>query len=130
MQKKIIMLQEYIDELQQKAGLTEEQARKAMETIIAKVKASVPQALHGVIDNMFKAEGTTREEFQQKYQSYARQAEEKLKEFGDEARDQLNDLASRAEDMAGEVQKKVNDAMKGLEDNVSDFLGKKKPPKP
>jgi polyhydroxyalkanoate synthesis regulator phasin len=122
------MLQEYIDELQQKAGLSAEQARKAVETIIAKVKTKVPEALHGAIDSMFAAQGTTREEFQQKYQSYTQQAEEKLRTFGDQARDQLNDLADKAEDMAQDVHKKVNEAMKGLEDNLSDFLGKKTPP--
>ncbi|HEX5552429.1 MAG TPA: phage tail tape measure C-terminal domain-containing protein [Chitinophagaceae bacterium] len=115
-------MQEYINELQQKAGLTAEQAKKAIETIIAKVKSKVPESFHGGIDSIFAGQG---ESIQQKYQAFSDQAEEKLKAFGGQAKEQLSDFADKAEDIAGDVQQKADEMIKGLEDKLSDFLGTK-----
>ena len=46
------MMEELIQQLLDKAGLTPEQAEKAAETFIAFVKSKVPPALHGNIDSI------------------------------------------------------------------------------
>lgn len=119
-------MQEYINELQEKVGLTEEQAKKAIETIVAKVKTKVPESLHGSIDSIFSAQPS--DAFQQKARSFSDQAEETIKEFSGQAREQINKLANEAEEIAGEMQDKAEEMLKGLSDTVSGIFGKKTPP--
>lgn len=119
-------MQEYIDELQKKAGLTAEQARKAIETIVAKVKTKVPESFHGGIDSIFSAQTT--EAFQQKARSFSDQAEDTIKEFSGQAREQISKLANEAEDIAGQMQEKAEEMMKGWGDKMSGMFGKKTPP--
>lgn len=121
-------MQEYIDELQRKAGLTAEQAKKAIETIVAKVKTKVPESLHGSIDGIFS--GQNADSFQQKARSFSDQAEEKVREFSGQAREQISKLADEAEEMAGQVQDRAQEFMKDLSDKVSEVFGKKTPPPP
>lgn len=119
-------MQEYIDELQEKAGLTAEQAKKAIETIVAKVKSKVPESFHASIDGIFA--GQTSDNFQQKARSFSDQAEDTIKEFSGQAREQISKLADEAEEIAGEMQDKAEEMMKGLSDKLSGIFGKKTPP--
>jgi hypothetical protein len=123
-------MQEYINELQQKVGLTAEQAKQAIETIVNKVKSKVPESLHGSIDSIFSGQGASGAgaAFQEKAQAFSSQAEEKLKEFGSQAKEQLNDFAGKAEDLADEVQQKAEEMVKNLGDKLSGFFDKKTPP--
>lgn len=50
-------MQEYIKELQEKVGLTEEQATKAVAVLIAKIKSKVPESLQGMVDNVIGSQG-------------------------------------------------------------------------
>jgi uncharacterized protein YjbJ (UPF0337 family) len=119
-------MQEYINELKEKAGLTAEQAKKAIETIVAKVKSKVPESLHGSIDSIFS--GQASDTFQQKARSFSDQAEESIKEFSGQAREQISKLADEAEEIAGDMQEKAEQMMKGISDKVSGMFGKKTPP--
>lgn len=121
-------MQEYIDELQQKAGLTAEQARLALETIIAKVKRQVPEGFHATIDGLFAGRSGAAA-FGQK-NSFADQAEEKIRGFAQEAREQLSDLADKAEDIAEDVRDRTEEIVKDLSDRLSGMLGRKNEPKP
>lgn len=122
-------MQEYINELQQKVGLTAEQAKSAIETIVNKVKTKIPESLHGSIDSIFSGNaGNTLSSLQQKAGAYADQAGQKLKEFGAQAREQLSELSDQAEDLAQGVQGKAEQAAKEFGDKLSDMFGKKTPP--
>ena len=57
-QYKIIIMQELISKLMANAGITEEQATKALETIKDFVKEKFPM-LGGAVDNMFAASGSS-----------------------------------------------------------------------
>lgn len=119
-------MQEYIDELREKVGLTEEQARKAIETIVAKVKTKIPEALHGSIDSIFS--GKTGDTAEQKARSFSDQAEDNIKEFRQQAREEIRKFAEEAEERAGEMREKAEDLMKELNERLSGFLHKKTPP--
>lgn len=106
-------MQEYIDELQQKAGLTEEQAKQAIDVIVSKVKSKVPESFHSAIDNLFAGQ-TASDALKQKYQDFSDQASEKLQQFGKEAQEQLNEAAKQATDFAKEVSDKAKDFWKKL----------------
>lgn len=101
-------MQEYIDELQQKAGLTEEQAKQAIDIIVNKVKSKVPESFHSAIDNLFAGQ-TASDALKQKYQDFSDQASEKLQQFGKEAQEQLNKAAEQATDFAKEMSEKAKD---------------------
>lgn len=122
-------MQEYIDELQRKVGLTAEQAKQAVEAIVGKVKSKIPESLHGAVDGIFSGKAQeTFSTFQQKAEGYANQAGDKLKEFGDRAKTELNDLSEQAEDLAHGVQEKAQQAVKDLGDKLSGMFGKNNAP--
>lgn len=124
-------MQEYIQELQEKAGLTEEQATKAMEVLVAKIKSKVPVAFHGIIDNLFAdKEKKESSSFQDKYKDFSEEINENFKKFSRQAREELNDVADKAEDFASDIQKKSDEAIRELGDKLSDLFGKKTPPPP
>ncbi|TAM97345.1 MAG: hypothetical protein EPN39_11440 [Chitinophagaceae bacterium] len=106
-------MQEYIDELQQKAGLTEEQAKQAIDIIVNKVKSKVPETFHSAIDNLFAGQ-TASDALKQKYQDFSDQASEKLQQFGKEAQEQLNEAAKQATDFAKEMSDKAKDFWKKI----------------
>lgn len=122
-------MEEYIKELQEKAGLTAEQAKKAIETIVTKVKSKIPESLHGSIDSIFSQQTKDKmASFQQQAEDYGSQASDKLKTYAEQARTELSNLSDQAEDLAQDVQKKAQDAVKGLGDQLSGLFGKKTPP--
>lgn len=122
-------MQEFINDLQQKVGLTAEQAKSALETIVAKVKSKIPESLHGSIDSIFSGKGSeAAASFQAKAQEFSNQASEKLKEFSNQAKSQLGDFANQAEDLAQGAQQKAEETVKGLGDKLSGLFGKKTPP--
>lgn len=106
-------MQEYIDELQQKAGLTEQQAKQAIDIIVNKVKSKVPESFHSAIDNLFAGQ-TASDALKQKYQDFSDQASEKLQQFGKEAQEQLNEAAKQAADFAKEMSDKAKDFWKKI----------------
>lgn len=118
-------MQEYIKELQEKAGLTAEQARKAIQTIVAKVKSKVPESFHGGIDSIFGENASAN--FQEKARSFSDQAEEKINEFRGQAKEQISKLADEAEEIAGEVQDRADEMVKGLTDKLSGMFNQNKP---
>jgi len=55
-------MEEYIRELQEKVGLTEEQATKAVAVLFEKVKSKIPEPLQQMAANMFGAGEGSQEE--------------------------------------------------------------------
>lgn len=122
-------MQEYIQELQEKAGLTKEQATKAMTVLVDKIKSKVPDAFHGIINNLFSdKEENASDSFQKKYETFTEQTEEKLKKFSGKAEEEFKDFANKAEDMAEDTQKKSEEMIKDIKSKLSDMFGKQKPP--
>jgi hypothetical protein len=122
-------MEEYIKELQDKVGLTADQAKKAIEAIVGKVKSKVPESLHGSIDSIFSQQTKDKvNQFTQQAEAYAAQASDKLKTYADQAKTELNNLSDQAEDLAHGVQQKAQDAVKDLGDQLSGLFGKKTPP--
>lgn len=46
-------MQEYIQELQEKVGLTEEQATQAVKVLFEKIKSKIPEPLQAMAANLF-----------------------------------------------------------------------------
>lgn len=46
-------MEEYVKELQEKVGLTEEQATKAVQVLFEKLKSNIPEPLQQMAQNMF-----------------------------------------------------------------------------
>lgn len=124
-------MEEYIKELQDKVGLTAEQAKKAIETIVGKVKSKIPESLHGAIDGVFSQQNADKvNQFRQQAEDYADQAGDKLKAFGQQAKSELNELSDQAEDLAQDVRDKAAKAAGDISDKLSEFFGGKKTPPP
>lgn len=47
-------MEQIIKELQEKAGLTEEQAKKALEVMKDFIQSKIPPMMHGMVDNFLK----------------------------------------------------------------------------
>ena len=78
-------MEEYIKELQDKVGLTAEQAKKAIEAIVGKVKSKIPESLHGSIDSIFSQQTQDKvNQFSQQAEAYAAQASDTLKTYADQ----------------------------------------------
>lgn len=121
-------MEEYIKELQDKVGLTADQARKAIEAIVGKVKSKIPESLHGSIDSIFSQQTKDKvAQLQQQAEAYAAQATDKVKTYADQAKTELGSLSGQAEDLAHGMQQKAQDAVKDLGDQLSGLFGKKTP---
>lgn len=49
-------MQDLINELKEKAGLTDEQAVKSIETIKEFIQSKLPPMMHGMVDNFLNSE--------------------------------------------------------------------------
>lgn len=61
-------MEEYIKELQEKVGLTEEQATKAVNVLFEKIKSKIPEPLQAMAANLFasdEGEGSLMDKLQQ-----------------------------------------------------------------
>ncbi|MBS1772761.1 MAG: hypothetical protein JST82_07870 [Bacteroidetes bacterium] len=97
-----------LEQLKTKAGLTEEQAVKAMQTMIEFIKSKVPPMMHGMIDN-FLDDG---ESVTDKMKNVANTAKENMEDFAKEAGDKMGDFAHKAQDAAKDALDKLNEFMK------------------
>lgn len=75
-------MEELIQSLQLKAGLTAEQARQAADIFVAYVKSKVPSSLHGTIDNVLNSKGSIADSAKEKMKHFSEEVEEVAKEFG------------------------------------------------
>ena len=49
-------MEELVKQISEKAGISEEQAKVALETVVEFAKAKVPPAFQGMVDSMLKGE--------------------------------------------------------------------------
>ncbi|NLR62043.1 hypothetical protein HGH93_28370 [Chitinophaga polysaccharea] len=91
-------MQELIQQLQEKAGLTPEQAVQSIDVIKEYVKGKLPPFIAGTVDNWFAG--------------MSGKAEDKKPGLMDQASDFLEDVKDKAEDWAEEAKEKVSDFFK------------------
>ena len=99
-----------LDQLKQQAGLTEEQAIKAVQTMATFIKGKVPPMMHGMIDNFLGEQESMLD---------------KMKNLGETAKENAEDFAKEAGDKMGEWSNKAQDATKDAMDKLNDFMKKK-----
>lgn len=100
-----------LDQLKTKAGLTEDQALKAVQTIAEFIKGKVPPMMHGMIDNFLTEDESIMD---------------KMKAMGDKAKDNVEDLAKEAGDKMSEWGKEAQDATKSALDKLKGFMNNDK----
>ncbi len=103
-------MQELIQQLKDKVGLTEDQASQAINTVKDFVKSKLPAAIAGNVDNWFAGLGTTPE--QPKKAGLMDQAED----FLEGASDKMEDWAEKAKDKASDIMKEAKDKLSHLFD--------------
>lgn len=101
-------MDDLISKLQEKAGLSAEQAKQAISTMVDHVKSKVPDSLHGSIDSLFSG------------------MKDKASGFANEAKEKLGEMGGKAEEWAGEAKGKAEEMVKGLGDKLSGLFGSKK----
>ncbi len=98
-----------LEQLKAKAGLNEEQALKAVQTIADFIKSKVPPMMHGMIDNFLTEEESIMD---------------KMKDIADTAKDNMEDFAKDAGDKMSEFGAKAQDATKDALDKLKGFMKK------
>ncbi|WP_143310673.1 hypothetical protein [Chitinophaga vietnamensis] len=89
-------MQELIQQLQEKAGLTAEQAEQSINVIKEYVKGKLPPFIAGTVDNWFAGMSGNK-------------AEGKSDSITDKASDFLENVKDKAEDWVDEAKHKVSD---------------------
>ncbi|HLO70710.1 MAG TPA: hypothetical protein VK167_07570 [Flavipsychrobacter sp.] len=98
-----------LEQLKAKAGLSEEQALKAVQTIADFIKSKVPPMMHGMIDNFLTEEESIMD---------------KMKDIADTAKDNMEDFAKDAGEKMSEFGAKAQDATKDALDKLKGFMKK------
>lgn len=98
-----------LEQLKAKAGLSEEQALKAVQTIADFIKGKVPPMMHGMIDNFLTEEESIMD---------------KMKDLGEKAKDNMEGFAKEAGEKMSEWGKEAQDATKDALDKLKGFMNK------
>jgi hypothetical protein len=98
-----------LEQLKTKAGLSEEQALKAVQTIAEFIKTKVPPMMHGMIDNFLTEDESIMD---------------KMKAMGDKAMDNVEGYAKEAGEKMSEWGAKAQDATKDALDKLKGFMNK------
>lgn len=89
-----------IKEICLKTGITEQQAREAVNVTVDKIKVKTPSILHSQIDKILNGE------------SMSDSIKSKFKELSDDADDAFKNFGTKAEEFAGDVKKKIDEVFK------------------
>lgn len=63
-------MQEYVRELQEKVGLSEEQAVKSVQVLFEKLKSKIPEPMQQMAENMFMNDSGEENSLQDKIQKF------------------------------------------------------------
>ncbi len=63
-------MQEYVRELQEKVGLSEEQAVKSVQVLFEKLKSKIPEPMQQMAENMFMNDSEEANSLQDKIQKF------------------------------------------------------------
>ncbi len=106
-------MQELIDKLVTKAGLTLEQATRSAKVMLEHVKAKLPPAFTSNIEHLFSGNNTgePKESWQNRAEDLAEHAKEKFEEISAEAKEKMGEVADKTEAMAKEALEKLKGIM-------------------
>jgi ElaB/YqjD/DUF883 family membrane-anchored ribosome-binding protein len=136
-------MQELINKLVAEAGLTADQAGKALQVIVGHVKGILPPAFGDSIDNMLSGKVDTSsfaantgkaktESILDKAENLADQAGDKIENLADKAKEKLSQyvdtnklgaMADKAEDKLDEIADKAEDIAKDAFGKLKGFFG-------
>lgn len=132
-------MQELIKNIAAKAGITEEQARTAVEATRDYVKAKAPMA-SGIIDqffggsfdagSMFKSAANAQSDWMDKAKDAASDAREKAQEFTQDAIDKSSEFATEANKQMHEWAQKAGGWSEDAMNKLKDMFGGKDEKKP
>lgn len=129
------MIQELIQQLVQKVGISEEQATKAATVAHEFIKSKLPPQMATTVDGFFngasagtagaeaKAENWTDKakdmahDAGDKIADFASKAKDKAEDFAEDAGKKIGEWAEKAEDIAEDAIDKIKDMFKGRKDN-------------
>lgn len=131
------MIQELVQQLVQKAGISEEQAAKAASVAHDFIKSKLPPQMSSTVDSFFSGAQTTAgnaaaaaeataEGWSDKAKGMAGEAGEKLSDMAGKAKDKAEDFAEDAGKKIGEWADKAEDIAENAIDKIKDLFGGKK----
>lgn len=104
-------MEEIIQKIQEKAGISAEQAALALEAMVEHVKTKVPPFLHDQIDSMLRKD--QKNSFMNKAQEWAQQAKKDAEGFGEKAK-------QKSDEWSKEVKDDVDSFMNNMKNRFSD----------
>lgn len=127
-------MQELINLLQQKAGLTEEQAKKSLDTIKEFIQSKLPPIMHGMVDNFMGASSSDDEDdfvdggdsnsFKAKAEKVTTETREKLEDIAEAAKDDMEafakDTTEKLSEWADKAEEAAKDAISKLKEMMND----------
>jgi hypothetical protein len=129
-------MNELIQQLMSKAGLTEAQAVQATSVTRDFLKTKLPPQMTGMVDNFFAGNfdaaaaaapsGAKSDDWMNKAKEAAADAGDKLGDFAAKAKDKAEDFAEDAARKAGEWAHKAEDFAEDAMDKLKDMFGSKK----
>ena len=98
-------MQELIDKVTAAAGISEEQAKKAIETVAAYVKDRIPESFRSQIDHLVNGEKLS--------DSVKSQMNDIASDVRDKAEDVIKEVRGKAEEVAGKIKEMFADKNEG-----------------
>jgi ElaB/YqjD/DUF883 family membrane-anchored ribosome-binding protein len=131
------MIQELVQQLVQKAGISQEQAAKAATVAHDFIKSKLPPQMASTVDSFFSGAATSAgnaataaeakaEDWKDKAKGMAGEAGDKITDFAGKAKDKAEDLADDAGKKIGEWADKAEDFAGDAIDKIKGMFGGKK----
>ncbi|PUZ22115.1 hypothetical protein GA0116948_11170 [Chitinophaga costaii] len=91
-------MQELIDKIKAEAGITEEQAHKALGTVKEYVKSKLPAGIAGTVESWFSNFGQKVAEKKDDAADYLEQAKDKAEDWAHDLKDKVSGLFNNGEE--------------------------------
>lgn len=120
-------MQDLINKVVEKTGISSEQASGAVESVMEFVKGKLPEGLADKVDDMFGGAEGEKVEFGGIMDSLAGMfggAKDTAGDVTDKAADMLDGAKDKAEDLMGDATEKLGDLAEDAEDMAKDAINK------
>ena len=127
-------MHDLIKQLKEKAGLTEDQAQKALVTIKEYIQSKLPPVMHGMVDNFMgnmpddddaddiADAGSNNDDWKKKAEHVTNEAAEKLEDLAEDAKQEAEDFAKEATEKISEWAVKAESAAEDAINKLKDML--------
>ncbi len=129
-------MQDLIQQLKDKAGLTEEQAFKAIQTMKEYIHSKVPPMFSGIVDNFlgdsFKGGSGTKQsashesDFMDRANAVTKETTEKIEVIAEEAKEEVEHFAKEATERIDEWAEKAEKAAKDAVEKLKGIIEENK----